>query len=129
MSQRGKSKLFKTKSFARFSRQERISDADLIDAIRRAQKGLVDADLGGHLIKQRVARAGQGSRGGFRVIVAYEPVNRTVFLLGFAKNDKGNITPKELESLKRIAALWLGAGDAAIEKSLKDGSLLEVKSG
>jgi hypothetical protein len=82
-----------------------ISESGLREAIERAQKGLVDADLGGHLIKQRVAREGQGKSGGFRVIAAFDAKTRAVFLLAFAKNEKDNITPKELESLKTIAAL------------------------
>jgi len=64
-------RIFKTKSFVRFARRERISDASLCEAIRRAERGLIDADLGGGVIKQRVARAGQGRSGGFRVLIAY----------------------------------------------------------
>ena len=46
------------KAFGRFRRRERISESMLCDAIARAEKGLVDANLGGRLIKQRVARRG-----------------------------------------------------------------------
>jgi hypothetical protein len=57
-------RIFKTKLFARFARRERIADASLREAVERAGRGLVDADLGGGLIKQRVAREGQGRSGG-----------------------------------------------------------------
>jgi hypothetical protein len=60
---------FKTKWFARFARQELIADASLWEAIERAERGLIDADLGGGLIKQRVSRHGKGRSGGYRVIV------------------------------------------------------------
>lgn len=51
-------RIFKTRWFARFARQERLLDDSLLEAIKRAERGLVDADLGGGLIKQRVARQG-----------------------------------------------------------------------
>ncbi len=89
-------KVFKTKWFARYARHELIADASLREAIARAERGLVDADLGGGLFKQRVARRGQGRSGGFRVIVAYRSKGRAVFLLGFAKAERENISQDEL---------------------------------
>jgi hypothetical protein len=58
-------RIFKTKTLAKFTRQNNISDASLVSAVERAVGGVIDADLGGHVIKQRVARPGQGKRGGF----------------------------------------------------------------
>ena len=78
-------RLLKLKAFARFQRREGIADKTLSKTIRSAEAGLIDADLGGGLIKQRVARPGQGKRGGFRTIVAYRRGIRAVFLFGFAK--------------------------------------------
>jgi hypothetical protein len=92
--------VFKTKWLARFVRRERIADASLIQAIQRAERGLVDADVGGGLIKQRVARVGQGRSGGYRVLVAWRARGRAVFLFGFAKNEKDNIDPDQLLSLR-----------------------------
>lgn len=120
-------RIFKTKWFARYARQERISDESLWAAIERAQCGLVDADLGGHLIKQRVARRGEGRSGGYRVLIGYETGRRSVFIFGFAKSTRENITARELESFKRIAVLWLSADDRGIERALKEGELIEVK--
>ena len=54
-------RIFKTKRFGRFARKERLTDRRLIESIDRATMGLVDADLGGHLIKQRIARSGEGT--------------------------------------------------------------------
>jgi len=82
---------FKTKWLARFARRERIADKSLREAIERAERGLIDADLGGGLIKQRVARQGQGRSGGYRTIIAYRAKERAVFFYGFAKNDRENI--------------------------------------
>jgi hypothetical protein len=74
-------RVFKTKVFALFARRERISDASLRDAVRRAERGLVDADLGGGVLKQRVARPGEERSGGYRVPIAYRANTRSVFLL------------------------------------------------
>jgi hypothetical protein len=119
--------VFKTRWFARFARQERIADTGLHEAIARAERGLIDADLGGGLIKQRVARRGQGRSGGYRVIVAYRVKGRAVFLHGFAKSEQENIDPDELQSLRKIGAEWLASSAMTIHESLEDGSLMEVK--
>jgi hypothetical protein len=64
-------RIFKTKWIARFVRRERIDDEGLKEAIARPERGIIDADLGGGLIKQRVARPGQGRSGGFCMFVAH----------------------------------------------------------
>jgi len=84
-------RVLKTKWFARFSRRVRIGDQALCEAIQRAESGLIDADLGGNVIKQRVARPGQGRSGGHRVLIAYRRGYRSIFIYGFAKNELDNI--------------------------------------
>ena len=122
-------RVFKVRSVARFARRERIGDGDLIEAIQRAERGIVDADLGGGLIKQRVARSGQGRSGGFRVLVAFRIGDRAVFLYGFAKNERDNIDPDELEELREVAKDWLRADEERIDRALADGTLQEVDYG
>src|SRR6185437_13825652 len=102
-------RVFKTKGMTRYTRRERIADTDLLEAIQRAERGLIDADLGGGLVKQRVARRGQGRSGGYRMVIGYRVKNRAVFLLGFAKNERENIEDNELRSLREIAQKWLTA--------------------
>ena len=114
------------KTFHRYRRREGITDAALADAIRRAEQGLIDAALGGGLIKQRVARKGGGRSGGYRTIIAYRHGARSVFLLGFAKNELDNIADDELAVLKKMAAATLGHDDRAIAKAITDGSLWEI---
>jgi hypothetical protein len=120
--------VFKTKWFARFARSEGIRDESLLDAIGRAERGLVDADLGGGLIKQRVARLGQGRSGGYRVIVAYRVSDLAVFLYGFAKSERANIDSNQLATALKIAAGWLAAGSATIKLAIEEGELREVKN-
>lgn len=120
-------RVFKTRWFARFARQERITDASLREAIARAARGLIDADLGGGLIKQRVARQGQGRSGGYRVIVAFQVKKRAVFLLGFAKSERENISPDELVFLRELAGNWLFADSTKVRKECQVGNLQEVE--
>jgi len=122
-------RVFKTKWFARFAQNEEIADKGLREAIERAERGLIDADLGGGLIKQRVARRGQGRSRGYRVIVAYRLKDRAVFLLGFAKNEKENISHNELEFLREVAKNWLAANTAKIQRETDIGNLKEIDYG
>jgi hypothetical protein len=118
--------IYKLKTFARFARDERIDDARLIDAIKRASDGLVDADLSDGLIKQRVARQGRGRRGGYRVLIAFRSKDFSVFLYGFAKSQRENLDPKELRTVQQLAAKWLSASAREIQQALADGQLIEV---
>ncbi|MDH0699708.1 MULTISPECIES: type II toxin-antitoxin system RelE/ParE family toxin [Hyphomicrobiales] len=122
-------RIFKTKWMVRFVRRERINDASLEEAIERAERGIIDADLGGGLIKQRVARPGQGRSGGFRMIVAYRTEDRAFFLYGFAKNERENIDDDELQTLRDIAADLLTQADSALDDAVNAGKLQEIENG
>lgn len=118
---------FKVKVFARFQRKERLSDDALCRALRDIEAGLVDADLGQGLVKQRVARQGKGKSGGYRTIIAYRSRKRAVFLFGFAKSDKADLEPDELKELVRRGALWLAADNETIDTAIEDERLLELE--
>ena len=90
-------RVFQTKVFRRWVRKEKIDEDELLEAVREIEDGLVDADLGGHLLKKRIPRQGAGKSGGFRTILAYQEAERTIFLYGFAKNEKENIDKKDLQ--------------------------------
>jgi hypothetical protein len=122
-------RVFKVKVFVRFQRKEGMSDAVLRKAVRDAEAGLIEADLGRGLIKQRVARPGAGKRGGYRTIVAYRRLDRAVFLFGFAKNAKADLTPDELDILVKRGAAWLAADDDLIEAAIADDRLKELDDG
>jgi hypothetical protein len=119
-------RIFKMKGLAKFVKRERIADASLAEAIERAERGTIDADLGGGLIKQRVARQGQGRSGGYRMMIAFRTKNRAVFLLGFAKSERENISPDELAALRELVKVWLHAPERDIATALKQGVLQEV---
>ncbi|WP_298329694.1 type II toxin-antitoxin system RelE/ParE family toxin [Asticcacaulis sp.] len=118
---------FKSKGFARFARKERISDVQLAKAIADAESGLIDADLGGGVIKQRIARPHEGKSGGYRSIVLFKAGDRAFFVHGFAKNDQANIERDELDGFKRLAPVLLGATNAQIEMLLRTGKFTEIE--
>jgi hypothetical protein len=104
-------------------------DHNLLEAIARAERGLIDADLGGGIIKQRLARRGQGRSGGYRMLIAYRAGERAVFLFGFAKHERENIGPDELLTLREIGASWLTANALRTAHAIAEGVLQELWSG
>lgn len=119
-------RIFKNRWFEKFARKQEISSAALIEAIDRAEAGLVDADLGGGIIKQRVARLGEGKSGGYRTVVAFRSGNRAIFLFGFAKSDRANISTAELAQFRAIGRALLKAKAVEVERAIAKGALLEV---
>ena len=119
--------VYKLKAFARFQRRERIADVALARAVECAEQGLIDADLGGGLIKQRVARPGQGKRGGYRTVIAYRRGTRAIFLFGFAKSEQANLDRDELTYWQRVGRDYLGLSDEDLEAAIVDDELAEVR--
>lgn len=117
----------KTKAFARFARKAALDDAAICNAVADAERGLIDADLGGGVIKQRIARRGSGKSGGFRTVILYRRGARAFFVYGFAKSDRANITQDELAALKELASEMLAYNEAEITKAIESGPLIEVK--
>jgi hypothetical protein len=104
-----------------------LSDDALRLAVREMTRGLVDAHLGGNLVKKRIPLPGQGRRGGARAIVATQLGDHWFFLYGFAKNERSNIETEELEALQELAKVLLGFDAAAVETALRVGELVEVR--
>ena len=119
-------RVFKSNRFHRFARKEKISDAMLCEAIERAERGLIDADLGAGLIKQRVARPGAGRSGGYRTLIFFRAETRAVFAFGFAKSDMANLDDAEEAYLKKAAKLVLGFADAQMDAEVAAGRMFEV---
>lgn len=119
-------KLHKTAQFNRWARKNDLEDDDLCNAAREMAEGLYEADLGGGLFKKRIARSGQGKSGGFRTMIASNRKDRWVFLYGFAKNERGNISGKEQEALRKLAGDLLTAMPKTIETMTLNNKLMEV---
>jgi hypothetical protein len=119
-------RIFKNKPFARFARKARLPDSALREAIAAAERGLIDADLGGGVVKQRIARAGGGKSGGFRTIVLFRAATRAFFVHGFAKNEQDTIRDDELAAFKMLAADMLNYDEATLANAIAAGTLTEV---
>ena len=120
-------RVFKNGWFQKFARKEKISDAMLCEAVARAERGQIDADLGAGLIKQRVARPGAGKSGGSRTPDFFRAQTRAVFAFGFAKSDMANLDAGDEAYMKKAAKLVLGFSDAQMKAEVDAGRMLEVK--
>lgn len=119
-------RVFKTRHFGRWMRKTDLTDLALCRAIQEMSLGLIDADLGGGVVKKRVGLAGRGKRGGARTLLATNKGSRWFFIYGFEKNDRSNITDDELEALQDIAAQLLARTSVQLEAAVLDGALLEI---
>lgn len=119
-------RIFKNIWFTRFADKEGITDGELKEAVNRLEAGQSDADLGGGVFKVRVARSGEGKSGSYRVILFFKREERTFFVYGFAKSDRGNIDEKELRIFKKRAKTTLSLTDDQISDRIRDKVLLEV---
>jgi hypothetical protein len=108
--------LYLSKEFAREARRAGLKDDGLREAVDRAERGILDADLGGGLVKQRVARPGKGRSGGFRTVIAYRRGERAIFLHMFAKNRKADLSEAELGELKEIAKPLMRLSDGQLRE-------------
>ncbi|MBE0505040.1 MAG: type II toxin-antitoxin system RelE/ParE family toxin [Desulfuromonadales bacterium] len=120
-------RIFKTKWFTRFASKEKIDDAKLLETVQSIEGGLIDADYGGGLIKQRIARDGGGKSGGYRSAVAFRSENRTIFMFAFSKSDQENLSIVERREYKKAAALYLKMTEKQIQKAIESGVLIEVE--
>ena len=119
-------RVFKNAWFSRFARKQKISDRSLIQAIERADQGLIDANLGSGVIKQRVAREGRGKSGGYRTLIFYRSGDKAFFMFGFAKNDQSNLEKHEEVQFRKAAAHVLTLSDEQIDKLIENGQFSEV---
>jgi len=120
-------RIFKSRWFQRFARKEGIADAALQEAADRADKGQIDADLGGEVIKQRIARRGQGRSSGYRMIILFRRGTKAFFVYGFPKSLRANIDADELKQFREAAKHVLALTERQLAELLKRGDFIEVK--
>ena len=118
--------VFATKTFARWMRKNKVAQEDLLDATKEMVSGLIDADLGGYVLKKRLALRGRGKSSGSRTIVATKFGVRWFFLFGFDKNERSNIDSDELKSLQQLALTLLSFDTTQLATALSDGQLIEL---
>lgn len=119
-------RIFKNAFFERFARKEKISDDALREAVQRAENGQIDADLGGGVLKQRVARPGRGKSKGYRTILLFRENEKTFFVYGFAKGDRANLRADEETQFKKMAKSVLALSDSQLATLIANGQFEEV---
>lgn len=119
-------RIFKTQTFQRWAGKAGVSDIALLDAVAKMECGLIDADLGGNLYKQRVALPGRGKSGSTRTIIATRFAGVLFFLYGFEKNDRDNISAKELALYRCLARGFLDMTEQQLITALAGQVLTEV---
>jgi hypothetical protein len=122
-------RVFKTRNFARWLKRSELTDAALFKAVQEMVSGLIDADLGGDIVKKRVALPGRGKRAGARTLIATRRSHRWIFVFEFDKNEHSNVSPSDLETLQTLAEDLLDRTDSEIDESLSDNSLQEIFCG
>ncbi|HEZ1373803.1 TPA: type II toxin-antitoxin system RelE/ParE family toxin [Neisseria meningitidis] len=121
-------RIFKNQWIVKFAKKHKINDSELLEAVERADNGLIDTDLGGGVIKQRIARQGQGRSGGYRSLILLKQADRAFFVYAFAKNDRENISDKELDVYRKAAAYYLKYTRAELAALKEDGIITEIES-
>src|SRR3972149_6097222 len=119
-------RVFKTRHFSRWMRKTDLSDSALCEAVVEMERGLIDAELGGGVVKKRIALPGRGKRGGARTLVATSRGSRWFFVFGFEKNERANVSDEQLEALQDLAADLLARTPAQLDAAVADGTLQEI---
>lgn len=116
-----------TKHFSKWASKQKIASGDLAQALDEIEKGLFEANLGGHIYKKRIRFPGKGKRGSGRTIICFKRDDRAIFIHGFAKNEKSNLSAKELRAFKELAKVILGLSSDDLNIAIKNGSFIEVE--
>jgi hypothetical protein len=119
-------RVLETRRFGRWARKAGLPERVLCKAVEEMSEGLIDADLGGGVVKKRVPVPGRGKRGGARTVVATNRLDRWVFLFGFEKNERADVTPDELEALKQLASDLLECPARELDARVRAGVLREI---
>jgi hypothetical protein len=120
-------RVFKTRVFDRWAIREGLDDDVLLAAAIEIGSGLIDARLGGQILKKRIALPGRGKRGGGRTLVAFQQGHGCFFIYGFAKNERENIDGRTLATLRAMARRFLDLSVVDLVKSLQAGELIEIE--
>jgi len=117
-----------TNHFSKWAEKQKIPTGELSKAIEEIKNDNFEANLGGYIIKKRIRFEGKGKSGSGRTIICYKQEDRAIFIHGFAKNEKANLTPKELIAFKETAKILLNLSPEAINIAIRNGDLIEVIS-
>ena len=117
-----------TRHFSKWASKQKISQDDLSLALTEVQAGNFEASLGGHIYKKRIKFKGQGKSGSGRTIICYKKRDRAIFIHGFAKNQKSNLSKKESDIFKELSKILLNLSTKEVSIAINNGDIIEVKS-
>jgi hypothetical protein len=120
-------RIFKGSWFKHFAKKEKISDKALKNVSNLLERGQFDADLGGGVFKQRLARPGGGKSSGYRLIIFFRKGDRTFFIYAYPKSSLDNITGEELKDYKKLAKHFLHLTDEQLDIMIGDEMFQEIK--
>jgi hypothetical protein len=115
-----------TRQFWRWLRKTELTESALCLAVTEMSNGLIDADLGGGVLKKRVAMPGRGKSGSARTLLATNRASRWFFVFGFEKNERANVTGKEVEALQQLAADLLRLSPSQLDEHVGSDELKEI---
>jgi hypothetical protein len=118
---------YKTRSFANWATGEDLDNDALATALLEMERGLIDAHLGGQVVKKRVAVSGRGKRGSTRMLIAFKQGEKAFFIFGFAKSARANVSDKELKALKLLAKELFSYSAAVLSQAVEAGELLPIE--
>jgi hypothetical protein len=120
-------KRLSTKWFKKWSKKVKLTNHDLLEAIKNLEDGLSTTDIGSHLFKVRVKREHSGKSSGFRTIIIYQENDKAIFLYGFGKNEKSNIDKTELQYFKKLGNDLLALNSVQLEQFLEQKVLFDLE--
>ena len=116
------------KHFSKWSKKQNIPNTELENALNEVENCIYETNLGGHIIKKRIRFQGRGKSGSGSTIICYKHADRSFFVHGFAKNEKSNLSSKELHAFKELANVLLSISNEKLKIAIKNGNFIEVKS-
>lgn len=119
-------RVLKTEDFCEWAASEQLADKQLLDVVNDMEKGLAGTALGSSIYKKRMPLPGRGKQGGARTLIAYRAGTFAVFLVGFSKGERANVSRKELAALRQIAKEMLAYSEHGWERAIRSGTLIEV---
>lgn len=118
--------ILKNKAFNKWAKKENLDDRLLLKMVQEMEQGLYEGNLGGGIYKKRMPIAGRGKRGGGRAIVAFKLSRITIFIYGFSKKQKDDLTDEEKEVLQDLAKVYFSYSESELSKAINAGKLIEV---
>jgi hypothetical protein len=119
-------RVFMTRQFSRWMRKTELTESALCLAVTEMSNGLIDADMGGGVLKKRVAMPGRGKSGSARTLLATNRASRWFFVFGFEKNERANVTGKEVEALQQLATDLLRLSPSQLDEHVGSDALKEI---